>query len=87
MEATTAERLFCIEYGAPQRHNVFRMTASVVVPATDEALTYLQVHCPEVLDKTAAPRIYPVQHVVRDWPLDKCEIVEQENDETIPSDT
>jgi hypothetical protein len=63
------------------------MMTSVVIPATtpDNALAYVKTHCPEPLDKIATPRIYPVQHVVRDWPLGECEIVEQENIEAIPS--
>jgi hypothetical protein len=85
MEATTANRLFCIEYGASQRHNLFRMTSSVIVSANtpDYALTYVESHCPDIPTKAAVHLIFPVSHIVVNWPRGECEIVEQGRTETL----
>lgn len=63
------------------------MTSSVVVPANtpDDALTYVQAHCPESLNGTAVQRIYPVKHVIVNWPLGECDIIEQELSKAIVS--
>jgi hypothetical protein len=55
------------------------MMNSVVIPAKtpDDALRYLQAHCPEALRKSQVHRIYRVQHLMIDWPQGTCEIVEE----------
>ena len=71
--------LHCVELGRHQLKNLCGMTHSVVVPAktSDDALRYLQAHYPEVFRKSKVQQIYRVQHVVVNWPLGECDIVEK----------
>ena len=70
--------LYCVELGFAQLKNLCRLATSIIVPSTtpDDALLYVQTHCPEVFRKFKVSRVYPVKHVLVDWPRGTCEIVE-----------
>jgi hypothetical protein len=71
--------LHCVELGFSQLKNLCRLTSSIVVPSKtpDDALSYVQTHCPEAFRKSKVHRVYPVRHVAVNWPLGSCEIVEE----------
>ena len=71
--------LHCVELGFSQLKNLCRLTSSIVVPSKtlDDALSYVQTHCPEAFRKSKVHRIYRVQHVMIDWPQGTCEIAEE----------
>jgi hypothetical protein len=71
--------LHCVELGFSQLKNLCRLTTSLVIPSKtpDDALSYVQTHCPQALCKSQVHRIYRVQHVMIDWAQGTCEIVEE----------
>ena len=70
--------LYCIEIGCCPLKNLCRLTSSIIVPSTtpDDALLYVQTNFPKALRKSTVSRVYPVKHVLVDWPMGTCEIIE-----------
>ncbi len=71
--------LHCIELGFAPLRNLYRLTSSIVVPSKtpDNALSYVQTHCHDALNQSTVCRVFPVRHVLIDWPQSTCEIVEE----------
>lgn len=70
--------LYCVELGFAPVENLYRITRSIIVPSQtpNDALDYVLKNCPDALGQSHLYRIFPVQHVLVDWPSGTCEIVE-----------
>jgi len=70
--------LHCVELGFSPLKNLCRLIRSIIVPSKipEDALHYVLKHCPEALRQSHVYRIYPERHVLVDWPMGTCEIIE-----------
>jgi hypothetical protein len=58
-------RLFSVECGTKELPNLCRMTTSIVVltETPDEAVQYVETHCPDVLADASIQQVIEAQHV------------------------
>jgi hypothetical protein len=72
-------RLFSVECGPKELPNLCRMTTSIVVLAEtpDEAVQYVEIHCPDVLADASIQHVIEAQHVEINWQDGETLVIEK----------